>query len=280
MSSQIVGGTSGGGGGGFIHHQNHPHAVSPSKPSFISSTSSSSSNFSSSSSPLPTHITDPYNFQEAMLVGVVAAGCFLYLNIMLHGKFNSKLNSDEYGQRIISFIHAVLSSVLCIAALFLHHGGWLDTTIATRLEGDVAMISFAYFFVDLVLMFVWKFDWMYFTHHVIALRWVSLTAIFGQIGFGGCVGIICAEICNPMMHGRWLLHASGKADSALCRWCTRIWFPVFFICRMIIIPTLLSLNYHVVPMDTNAIVTLFTIGSAKFLYDAVDAEMKGKWWEG
>ena len=129
-------------------------------------------------------------------------------------------------------------------------------------------------------MIIWKFDLMFLAHHIVALRWLSLTALQGQIGYGGVIGLLAAEVSNPFMHGRFLLHSFAQADTLLCKWMTRLFFPIFSVARIFVIPGLTIMNYQILPADILVILGVFSLASAKFLWDAVKKELRGEWWEG
>ena len=233
---------------------------------------------------LPKEITDPFNLMESLVVGAASSVVFLYLGVYFKERYNKPLKNDEYGARILSLIHAVISAIGCGYALLDHTGGFFDSVGATRLQGDFAMFSFAYFLVDTIIMFLWKFDMTYFLHHVVTLSVCGSTALAGKYGFATCFAIWGGEVTNPFMHARWLLHANNpqeaKTPSTMMRVLTIVWFILFFGFRFFGAPLVVYYMVILMPIYFAPLCIGIMVMSWKFFFDALKMEMRGEWWVG
>ena len=233
---------------------------------------------------LPKDITDPFNLTESLVIGAACSVVFLYLNIYFRERYNRPLKNDEYGARILSLIHAVISAVGCGYALLDHTGGFFDSVHATRLEGDFAMFSFAYFLVDTIVMIMWKFDTVYFLHHVVTLSFCGYAALDGKYGFATCFATWGGELSNPPMHLRWLLHANNpqeaKTPSRAMKWLTFSWFVIFFVMRFAGAPIVVYYMVTMMPIYFSPLCVGIMVMSWKFFVDSLKSEMKGEWWTG
>jgi hypothetical protein len=301
---------------------------------------------------LPLHVIDPFNLSESLTVGAVTVFFVFSLHYFL-GSFssssslasvnnkktknfrffqlnnntnnNNKNNSDaaieeifineEYRARIISFLHALFSTIGSAHALYqnlvVHNNNgqnvWFDTREATRSEANWQMFSFAYFACDTIMMllpFVKNYfspstaskqsekeklliekrnkeTTTFFIHHLIALASLSCGSFLGIYGPIVCAAQLAGEISNPFMHLRWLMNADGRRDHFVCKHiCTKMWYLTFFVSRLIISPYLSIFAVRVMHPVFWPQVWLMIIFSGKFIYDAWKSDKKGEWWTG
>ena len=263
---------------------------------------------------IPEHIADPFDLHESLTVAITTAALVTYIHFTLQDRLyggdnkttapsttkelnvvgnNNKSSSSsssslktldpEFGARIVSFLHAVISTVGSGYALWYHMtdgSSWFDTRPATRLEANWQMFSLSYFACDTLFMLFGKFDLTFFIHHLIAMASLVCGSLFGIYGPIVASAQFCGEISNGPMHLRWLLNASEKRDTLLCKVSTQLWFVTFFVARLVVCP---YLGYYAVLVMHPVFwpqVWLMIIFSGKFLFDAVQKERKGEWWIG
>lgn len=256
---------------------------------------------------VPEHISDPFSLHESLTVGLTTAILVTYLHFHLQEKIsrenkelasssalsknsnNKKTRDPEFGARIISFLHAFISSIGSAYALYTHlvsnnnsdfTAAWFNTREATRLEANWQMFSLSYFFCDTMFMIFSTFDATFFVHHMIAMASLSCGSLFGIYGPIVASAQLAGEISNPFMHLRWLLNAEDRRDSWLCKFCTKMWYLTFFTSRILICP---FLGIHAIRVMHPVFwpqVWLMIIFSGKFIYDSYKADKKGIWWIG
>jgi hypothetical protein len=259
---------------------------------------------------IPKHESDPFNPTEAQIIGAASSVIFLFLNVYFRERFNKPMKNDEYGARVISLIHSVISAIGCGYAWMTHTGGFFDTVQSTRLEADFAMFSFSYFLVDTVVMIAWKFDLTYFLHHIVTISFTGTTAFLGHFGFAVCFATWGGEFTNPMMHLRWLLHANNPqevirlyhpqncksedltspTDPAArehahrtiwwVRALTNTWFVSFFLMRFFGAPLVVYYMVTGMPWFMAPLGIGIMVMSWKFFFDSLKLERKGEWWSG
>lgn len=229
----------------------------------------------------PTHEVDPFNMSEVLAVGAVSFVFFLLLGVYLTKTLNALKKNDEYGARVCSFIHAVISVAGSGYAMYEHEGGWFDTP-TTRLEADWMMFSFAYFAADTVLMMVYAWDWLYAGHHLVTMACCGSVAFYPHAhwAFSICFATCGGEITNMFMHPRWILAAEGLKHSALCKWLTRLWFVTFFLLRFfgapfVVYHMVMQMPFYFAPLSVSIMVLSWT-----FFVNAVNKERAGEWWSG
>jgi hypothetical protein len=259
--------------------------------------------------------TEPFDLNSSLVVAAVSACAFAAMHAVAHavlyrihvasasrggsaagaattavklslGSAASKASPSaaydpDFGARVVSWVHSVVSTVASAYALYAHAraGGWFDSP-TTRLESWAQAISFAYFSVDLVFTVFFAWDPLFFFHHVISMASLVCGSFFGIYGFVVCAALLAGEVSNPFMHTRWLLNASGLRHTTMCRVATALWFPTFFIARVVVSPWIAYYAVQVMHWSYWPQVFLMIVFSVKFIVDAARAEMAGEWWSG
>lgn len=226
---------------------------------------------------VPLHEIDPVNVNEALLCGTISFGAFFLLSSYLTRTINVTKSNDEYGARVCSLIHAIVSTFGVGYAMCKHAmsgGTW--SSPGTRLEADFIMVSAGYFASDTVLMALQKWSWMFFAHHAVALTalaW-SLTPSCNFM-FCVCAAIVAGECSNIWMHQRYLNRCDGRCTKLM----TRLWFVTFGVARGLVCPWLVWETLKVAPIIFAPLPIGLTAGSLTVFCKAIKSEMAGEWYD-
>jgi hypothetical protein len=227
----------------------------------------------------PSHVSDPFDLQASLQVAVTTFAVLGAMSLAANRWLSKPRANNEFGNRVVSLVHAVVSTVICAYALSVHQGGWLDSP-ATRIEGMCLAFSTAYFLIDTISMALTDWSWLYFWHHVITISTMGTGAFFGHYGFIMCAATVLGEVGNPIMDFRWLLGAAGMRGHAAAKWLSRAWFCVFFVTRMLVSPWLLFHALAIMHWLFVVMGCIMVLASWKVWFDWLCAEVNGEWWEG
>jgi TLC domain len=231
---------------------------------------------------VPSHVIDPFDFNESIFIGIISTVFFVFLYCAVQKiQKEQHIKNKEYTARVVSLIHAVISTIGSAYALYSHEGMSFYAPIATRVQSNWQMFTFAYFTVDTIVMFVTNtFDFKYFVHHIISMSSLACGAFYGMYGVLVTSAQLVGEISNPFMHSRWILNSHGYRESKLCKIITKIWFCIFFASRVLICPLL---GYHAIMIMHWIfwpLVWIMIVFSSLFLYEVYEMEKRNEWWVG
>ncbi|CUG87922.1 membrane-associated protein, putative [Bodo saltans] len=162
----------------------------------------------------------------------------------------ARRKSDEYGSRVVSVVHAVLSSVLCFLAMveeFGEPGYGVYGLHCTGLQQVVLLCSAGYFTMDLVgILRGSYFTWLFVAHHILSLYCLLTGGAFAIHGFELVCSMVVVESSNPFLHTRWLMIADrehlkqdGKGSQQF-QFVENAFYATFFLSRIMIGPIITS----------------------------------------
>jgi hypothetical protein len=198
--------------------------------------------------------------------------------------------SDEYGSRVVSVVHAVLSSVLCFLAMveeFGEPGYGVNGLHCTGLQQVVLLCSAGYFTMDLVgIMFSSYFTWLFVAHHILSLYCLLTGGVFGIHGFELACSMLVVEFSNPFLHTRWLMiadqeHLKQDGKGSRCfQFVDNAFYATFFLSRIMVGPIITSLLVTAVdtsvPFKASGVALL--VASYLFFANVVTKRYKRELW--
>eukprot|EP00744_Colponema_vietnamica_P011102 GILI01015621.1.p1 GENE.GILI01015621.1~~GILI01015621.1.p1 ORF type:complete len:294 (-),score=51.46 GILI01015621.1:350-1231(-) len=238
----------------------------------------------------------PFDVNQLNILLFVMTCLWLACGILIKRYLNKR--SSVYVSRVISLIHAVLSTMYCAYVMLLRFLQFNSTPQYVHYMcclpepplGDeqlAALFTASYFLADTIGILVGDyFDPLFIIHHVGALIILG-TSVYGRImGLEVAVGIVILECTNPQMHARWLLmenrYDEKNPNSPLWWFCDTGFLLTFFFARMIVGTTAATsfLFCPTAPIHISIVTFLFLVFSLKFLVDAFKKRAKGEKWTG
>ncbi|KAL3310811.1 Transmembrane protein 56 [Cichlidogyrus casuarinus] len=159
----------------------------------------------------------------------------------------------EWDSRIVSTIHAVIVSVLCIYSLLNDQAMWSDPLGYESFTGQIAVsISLGYFFSDLISMPIyWRgTDLIQFIiHHMAAIFLIGIILFYRGCSIFGVYRLI-TEASTPFTNQRWFFLTSGtKASRRRVAISSLLFATLFIITRNGLIVPFWMISYGVINTD-------------------------------
>lgn len=124
----------------------------------------------------------------------------------------NRKRSAEWNCRIITVLHALLSSSLCFTSAVIT-GPWPFSYLGevnTSLHNTAMIISLGYFLFDFAWCMYMKTEgWVMLSHHVVSI--LGLSYVLYQNKFGSELTAVmgASEFTNPLLQLRWFMKHSG-----------------------------------------------------------------------
>lgn len=202
----------------------------------------------------------------------------------------AKSKGEEYASRVVSWWHAVVSTLLCgSACLDGYHRSpqtWgrfgLD---GTGLQQIACLCSAGYFTVDMIgILCSSYFDWLFIGHHVLCGGCLLQVGFTGFQGFDLTLITSLLETSNPLLHGRWLLIQNRqhlKGGTFLYNAVDGMFYVVFIFIRMFVGPQLtyfqLATSEAVWVLRISGL--LLQIYSIKFMLETGKKRLRDELWQ-
>eukprot|EP00760_Papus_ankaliazontas_P007658 PhM_4_TR13438/c0_g1_i1/m.54957 len=140
--------------------------------------------------------------------------CWLKLFAYYHKKKFPK-KGKEYASRVVSLIHAVVSTALSAYAVFCHPTP--DFAGPTQeIQAIVLCVSSAYFAYDFIAMYLYNFwEWGFAIHHLVTAGGMMWGVFTCRSGWELAACTLLMEITNPLMHIQWLMEFDKKTKTLL-----------------------------------------------------------------
>lgn len=238
----------------------------------------------------------PFDVNQLNMILVVLTIVWLALGYAIKRRLPK--SSSEYVSRVISLIHAVVSTLYCVYVMVLRFLQFNSTpeyihNVCCLPEPPLAdeqlaaLITASYFIADTIGILVGEyFDPLFVLHHVGALVILG-TSLYGRImGLEVAVGIVILECTNPQLHTRWLLmehRYDERYPSSILWWACDTGFLYTFIFARMVVGTVAATSFlfcPTAPIHISLVTYLFLIFSAKFLVDTYKKRQKGERWTG
>ncbi|CUG87921.1 membrane-associated protein, putative [Bodo saltans] len=202
----------------------------------------------------------------------------------------ARKKSDEYGSRVISVIHASISSVLCFLGTVEEFNEPEFGTFGAHCSGlqQVALLCTAgYFAMDMLgILMSSYFSWLYVGHHILSGGCLAYGGLVSRHGFEFAMVTCLMEVSNPLLHSRWLLiadkeHLKNQGKGSLkFRVIDQLFYVVFFVARIMMGPILTA---HLVVADNTPLIiqaagVLLQVLSVQFMFDTFSKRFRGDLW--
>lgn len=175
-----------------------------------------------------------------------------------------KDKSFDFQNRVVSIVHAVLSSYLAAVYVFFNPEGYVIGSENTEVQTMVITVSAGYFIYDFIACILHeKFVQQHINytnsfHHISTLSGllVGLYTRRSAAELGLC--LLMMEISNPFMHMIQLFKELKMGDSTVAKYNRYIFALIFFIARIVLGPFLCY--YTVVSEDSPLLVKAGGVG--------------------
>jgi hypothetical protein len=202
----------------------------------------------------------------------------------------AKCKSDEYGSRVVSVVHAIVSSILCFVAAIEEFNDPGYGTFGPRCSGlqQIALLcSAGYFTMDFLgILLSSYFSWLFIGHHILSGGCLAFGGLFGAHGFEFSFVTFLMEVSNPFLHSRWLMiadkeHLKRKGRGSLrFQFVDHCFYVIFFLARIIAGP-ILTIQL-VFADETHLIIKgaglLLQVLSVQFLVNTFSKRFRGDLW--
>jgi hypothetical protein len=139
--------------------------------------------------------------------------------------------------RIVSYIHAWLSTIVAIHAVLVESHTWSDAKhgYAPRYELVLA-ISVGYFIFDLMYFLrnkkVFGDNTSMVIHHLVCILSVLFCVVY-RVGVFYNVTLLMTEVTTILLHQQWFLTVCGKKNGTLYQANGLLFWVLFFFCRVV-----------------------------------------------
>lgn len=174
-------------------------------------------------------------------ISIVAWTLLFGISSILPG-INNK--SFDFQNRVVSIIHAILSSYLAAVYVYFNPEGYTIGSNNTPAQTVVITVSAGYFIYDFIACtlhekFVQKkINYTNSFHHISTLSGLLVGLYTGKSAAELGLCLLMMEISNPFMHMIQLFKELKMADSSLAKYNKYIFALVFFVARILLGPFL------------------------------------------
>ena len=175
-----------------------------------------------------------------------------------------KDKSFDFQNRVVSIIHALLSSYLAAIYVFFHPDGYVIGSKNTDIQTMVITVSAGYFIYDFIACtlhekFVQKqLNYTNSFHHISTLSGLLVGLYTGRSAAELGLCLLMMEISNPFMHMLQLFKELKMGDSTIAKYNRYIFALIFFIARIVLGPFLCY--YTVMSKDSPLLVKAGGVG--------------------
>lgn len=175
-----------------------------------------------------------------------------------------KGKSFDFQNRVVSIVHALLSSYLAAVYVFLNPEGYIIGSENTDVQTMVITVSAGYFIYDFVACtlhekFVQKeLNYANSFHHISTLSGLLVGLYTGRSATELGLCLLMMEISNPFMHMIQLFKELRMSDSSLAKYNKYVFALIFFIARIVLGPFLCY--YTVMSKDSPLLVKAGGVG--------------------
>lgn len=217
--------------------------------------------------------------KELLLVFSVFFALFGVLYWTTYRFFSKPRGDFEFGQRIVSLVHASVS--LWWLFIIVKHR-WASTDDwagpSSREERLALSFSLAYFLWDTLMQCILDFSFIYVMHHVLSAIALVHGVWLGYCGAAYSFCLLLGEATNPVMNLRWLLLRAGRSKTWYFYVITGLWYLLFGLIRIVGAPVVWW-GFSFAPWPLRHIVPpLVFLGSANYYFNAIRADLRGDVW--
>lgn len=202
----------------------------------------------------------------------------------------ARKKTDEYGSRVVSVVHATLSSILCFLATveeFNEPGYGTFGAGCSGLQQVALLFTASYFAMDMLgILMSSYFSWLYVGHHILSGGCLAFGGLLSRHGFEFAMVTCLMEVSNPLLHTRWLMisnkeHLKNKGRGSMSfRAVDHTFYVVFFIARILVGPILTA---HLTVADNTHIIiqgagVLLQVLSFQFMMETFSKRFRGDLW--
>lgn len=160
-----------------------------------------------------------------------AISCLVWVSLYQVIRYNFKMKSAEWCNRIVTLLHGLITSVNGLPHC-LQNDEWVHTlndSKTTKVQLFILVISLGYFIFDLIwcLTFESETDLMV-LHHICSCVIIYRILITETSGAKAVCGLGALEITNPYLQLRWFLRSEGFYNTYVFN-CVEIFFFFLFV---------------------------------------------------
>lgn len=178
-----------------------------------------------------------YSFVACHLLERIARFASFYLS-ETYRNFKTEVDRFDWSNRVVAFVHAVVSATLALYGLMTEPQTWSDSGSGyAESYVSIVMISIGYFLYDIVVLVRYyamtkTIDIPIVVHHLICMGGI-LHCVNYRVGILPCVELLFTEATTPFLHIRWYLMKMNMKESPIFNINNLVFYFAFFICRVL-----------------------------------------------
>jgi hypothetical protein len=180
------------------------------------------------------------NYTYFMIIGFITCHILEAIVRLLSSNLSIYKNLNEedrirYPNKIVSYIHAVESTVISIITLLNEPQTWDNAGSWADSFAPVLGFSVGYFIYDLVFFFRMRIvlsNIAMVIHHLVCVTSVTYCVNY-RIGAVYNIALLFTEITTPLYHHRWFFLKLGMADTMIYKVNGAMFWILFFFCRVV-----------------------------------------------
>jgi len=166
----------------------------------------------------------------------ISFGIWFFIYLTVESLPSLTIRSFDFKNRIVSFLHAIVSSLLTFFLIVLqpYEIGKPNTNAQTM----ILAVSVGYFAYDSIVSLAYeiihkKINKMNLMHHIVTLSGLGFGYFSKNSGGELCLCLFIMEISNPCMHSIHIFRELGKNDSKIAQLNKYTFAAIFFFARIV-----------------------------------------------